>query len=224
MLLDPNARPVIGHRGNRAHAPENTLESLQEAVALGGDAVEFGVQVSSDGVLLFMHGLTIDRTTSGSGAVATQTFAALRAHDAGARFTTDRGRTCPWRARGVVIPTFDAVVEALPSTLPLILELTRPPRPWHFTPPLFDMACRSVYSWPVSKPPAHGHRAGMASRSAPARPMSFDCFCRRSSVARYRRRGIRRSAFRPCTTAIRCRSPRLRVPCERRVWSRTFGR
>ena len=64
--------------------------------------------------------------TSGSGAVATQSFAALRAHDAGARFTSDRGRTFPWRGRGLVIPTFDEVVEALPSTLPLIVELKTP--------------------------------------------------------------------------------------------------
>jgi glycerophosphoryl diester phosphodiesterase len=126
ILLDPNARPVIGHRGNRAHAPENTVESLREAVALGVDAVEFDVQVSSDGVLLLMHDVTIDRTTSGAGAVARQTFAALRTHDAGARFTSDRGRTFPWRARGVVIPTFDEVVDALPSTLPLIVELKTP--------------------------------------------------------------------------------------------------
>ena len=126
ILLDPSAHPVIGHRGNRAHAPENTLESLQEAVALGVDAVEFDVQVSSDGVLLLMHDLTIDRTTSGGGAVATQTFAALRMHDAGARFTSDHGRTFPWRDRGVVMPTFDEVVEALPRTLPLIVELKTP--------------------------------------------------------------------------------------------------
>jgi hypothetical protein len=38
ILLDPQARLVIGHRGNRAHAPENTLASLLEAVALGVDA------------------------------------------------------------------------------------------------------------------------------------------------------------------------------------------
>ncbi len=126
ILLDQNARPVIGHRGNRAHAPENTLESLQEAVALGVDAVEFDVQVSSDGVLLLMHDLTIDRTTSGSGAVASQSFATLRAHDAGACFTADGGRTFPWRDRGVVIPSFDEVIEALPSTLPLIVELKTP--------------------------------------------------------------------------------------------------
>jgi glycerophosphoryl diester phosphodiesterase len=126
ILLDPFARPVIGHRGNRAHAPENTLASLQEAVTLGVDAVEFDVQVSRDGVLLLMHDLTIDRTTSGSGAVATQTFAELRAHDAGARFTADGGRTFPWRDRGVLIPSFDDVVETLPSTLPLIVELKTP--------------------------------------------------------------------------------------------------
>lgn len=126
ILLDPSARPVIGHRGNRAYAPENTLVSLQEAVALGVDAVEFDVQLTRDGVLLLMHDLTIDRTTDGQGAVATQTFEALRAHDAGARFTADGGRTFPWRSRGVVIPTFDEVVEALPNTLPMIVELKTP--------------------------------------------------------------------------------------------------
>src|SRR5256885_769850 len=35
ILLDADARPVIGHRGNRAHAPENTLESFRQAIALG---------------------------------------------------------------------------------------------------------------------------------------------------------------------------------------------
>ncbi len=126
ILLDPTAHPVIGHRGNRAYAPENTLVSLKEAVALGADAVEFDVQVSSDGVLLLMHDLTIDRTTSGTGRVASQTFAALRAHDAGARFTSNDGLTFPWRDRGVVIPSFDEIVEALPSTLPMIVELKTP--------------------------------------------------------------------------------------------------
>ena len=46
VLLDPRARLVIGHRGNRAHAPENTLVSLLEAVALGVDAVEFDLRVA----------------------------------------------------------------------------------------------------------------------------------------------------------------------------------
>lgn len=122
ILLDPNARPVIGHRGNRAHAPENTLPSLLEAVALGADAVEFDVQVTRDGVLVLMHDLTLDRTTDASGSVSACTFAELERVDAGARFTRN-GRDFPWRGRGAGVPRFDDVIEALPRDLPLIVEL-----------------------------------------------------------------------------------------------------
>ena len=104
ILLDPRARPVIGHRGNRAHAPENTVESLREAVALGVDAVEFDLRVSRDGVLVVMHDETLGRTTDGSGPVALRTVAELKRLDAGARFTPDGGRTFPWRGRGVSVP------------------------------------------------------------------------------------------------------------------------
>lgn len=125
ILLDPLARPVIGHRGNRAHAPENTIPALLEAVALGVDAVEFDLHVTADGVLVLMHDPTVDRTTDGTGVVATMPLAALRELDAGARFTTD-GRTRPWRGRGAGVPTFDDVIEALPRTLPLIIEIKTP--------------------------------------------------------------------------------------------------
>jgi glycerophosphoryl diester phosphodiesterase len=125
ILLDPTARPVIGHRGNRAHAPENTLPSLMEAVALGVDAVEFDLQVSRDGVLVLMHDPTLDRTTDGHGPVGAYTAAELRRLDAGARFTSD-GRTYPWRGRRAGVPTFDEAVESLPRELPLIIELKTP--------------------------------------------------------------------------------------------------
>lgn len=126
LLLDPNARPVVGHRGNRAHAPENTIPSLLEAVALGVDAVEFDLHVTRDGVLVLLHDPTLDRTTDAAGPVAARTLADLRTVDAGARFTTDRGRTFPWRGRGAGIPTFDEAVEALPRDLPIIIELKTP--------------------------------------------------------------------------------------------------
>jgi glycerophosphoryl diester phosphodiesterase len=43
-LRHPGGRPhVIGHRGAAAVAPENTLESLEAAVAAGADLVEFDV-------------------------------------------------------------------------------------------------------------------------------------------------------------------------------------
>ncbi|MGZ5891267.1 MAG: glycerophosphodiester phosphodiesterase family protein, partial [Caldimonas sp.] len=126
ILLDPQARPVVGHRGNRAHAPENTLESFREAVALGADAVEFDLRVSRDGALVVIHDETLERTTDGSGPVALRTVAELKRLDAGARFTRDEGRTFPWRGRGVALSTFDEVIEALPRELPCIIELKTP--------------------------------------------------------------------------------------------------
>jgi len=125
ILLDPDARPVIGHRGNRAHSPEDTLESMREAVALGVDALEFDVHVTRDGIAVVHHDPTLERTTSGTGALASYSAAELVAFDAGHHFTPDGGRTFPWRDRGVRIPTLDAVLGAFP-TLPLIIELKTP--------------------------------------------------------------------------------------------------
>ena len=126
ILLDPQARLVIGHRGNRAHAPENTLESFREAVALGVDAIEFDLHVSRDGALVVTHDETLDRTTNGSGPVAMHTTAELGRLDAGARFTRDGGRTFPWRGRGATVSTFDEIIESLPGDLPCIIELKTP--------------------------------------------------------------------------------------------------
>ncbi len=126
ILLDLLARPVVGHRGNCAHAPENTVPALREAAVLGVDAVEFDLHVSRDGQLVVIHDPTLDRTTSESGRVAERTLADLRRIDAGYRFTTDGGRSFPWRARGATIPAFDDVIEALPRDLALILELKTP--------------------------------------------------------------------------------------------------
>ncbi len=123
ILLDPLARPVIGHRGNRAHSPEETLVSLREAVALGADGVEFDLHVSSDGQLVLMHDPTLDRTTNERGPVAQRTLAQLQQADAGYQFSNDGGRTFPWRGRGAAIVSFDEVVETLPRELPFIIEL-----------------------------------------------------------------------------------------------------
>lgn len=125
ILLDQLARPVVGHRGNRAHSPENTIQSLLEAVKLGADAVEFDVRVTHDGVVVLMHDATLERTTDGRGLVSERTFAELKALDAGAQYSKD-GISRPWRGRGVTIPSIDEVFESLPKELPLIIELKTP--------------------------------------------------------------------------------------------------
>ncbi len=125
ILLDPDARPVIGHRGNRAHAPENTIESFAQAVALGAEAIEFDIRVSADGVPVVHHDPTLERTTNGRGEIARKSFGELRELDAGYRFTKDGGKTFPYRGKGHRIPTLDEVIEAFPST-PLLIEIKNP--------------------------------------------------------------------------------------------------
>jgi glycerophosphoryl diester phosphodiesterase len=126
ILLDRSCRPVIGHRGNRAHAPENTLESFAQAIAAGADAIEFDVRLSLDGVPVVIHDPNVRRTALAAGEVAAMSFADLRALDVGAYFTPDNSTTFPYRDKGHRIPSFDEVLEAFPS-IPMIIEVKTTP-------------------------------------------------------------------------------------------------
>jgi len=122
VLLQPDTRLVIAHRGNSAFAPENTLESLREGVALGAHALEFDVHLSRDGVPVVIHDPTLERTTGAAGRVRDLTVAELNRVDAGYRFTRDGGRTFPWPGRRVTISTLDEVLAEFPA-VPFILEI-----------------------------------------------------------------------------------------------------
>jgi glycerophosphoryl diester phosphodiesterase len=122
VLIDRSSRPVIGHRGNRAYAPENTIESFAQAVAAGADAIELDVHVSGDGVAVVFNDPQVRRTTDGDGDIARTTFDDLRKLDAGARFTNDGGKTYPYRGLGHRIPSLQEVLEAFPAT-PTLIEI-----------------------------------------------------------------------------------------------------
>jgi glycerophosphoryl diester phosphodiesterase len=124
VLLDPAARPVIGHRGAAAHAPENTIVSFERAVADGADAIEFDVHVSADGHAVVIHDPTLERTTDGTGAVAALTLERIRAADAGARFTRG-GAAFPYRGQGVRVPSLSEVLDRFPA-LPMLIEIKTP--------------------------------------------------------------------------------------------------
>jgi len=114
-LLDPFSRMVIAHRGNRAHAAENTIESLQQAVDLGADAIEFDVRVTRDGVPVVMHDPDVDRTTDGRGLVESFTFAEIRKLDAGARLHGPGTSPLP-------VPSLEEVFDRF-RTLPFVIEV-----------------------------------------------------------------------------------------------------
>src|SRR5687768_6539036 len=57
-------KAVVAHRGASAYAPEHTLEAYRLAIEQGADFVEQDLAVTSDGVLVCIHDLTLDRTTN----------------------------------------------------------------------------------------------------------------------------------------------------------------
>lgn len=74
---------VIGHRGARSLAPENTLESIRAAKRCGADFVEVDVRLSKDGFLVVIHDDAVDRTTDGSGRVEEMVLEDIKRLDAG---------------------------------------------------------------------------------------------------------------------------------------------
>jgi glycerophosphoryl diester phosphodiesterase len=82
----PGDIEIIGHRGYAAHAPENTLVSIEAALSAGARAVEFDVRVAACGTPVVIHDETLDRTTDGGGPVSRHTVERLRTLDAGVWF------------------------------------------------------------------------------------------------------------------------------------------
>lgn len=77
---------IVGHRGARGLAPENTLPGILAAAAKGVTYFEVDAKLSADGEVIIMHDATLERTTNGTGKVAETPFAVLRTLDAGKPF------------------------------------------------------------------------------------------------------------------------------------------
>ena len=94
------------------YAPENTVASFISARGKA-DLMELDAQITSDGQFVVMHDSTVDRTTDGTGAIATNTLAKLKLLDAGSWFAP--------QFTGERIPTLEEAVQAIiPYGTPLI--------------------------------------------------------------------------------------------------------
>jgi len=107
---------LVAHRGGSRLAPENTLVAFRQAVDdWGADMLEMDVHLTADGEVVVIHDADLDRTTSGSGPVASRTLAELREVDAGYHFVDLDGKTS-FRGRGATISSIGEVIEAFPDT------------------------------------------------------------------------------------------------------------
>lgn len=105
---------VICHRGGKALSPENTLAAFRKAIELGADYVEIDVRATRDGAIVIMHDRTVDRTTDGKGDVKDLDLAAIRALDAGSKFSN--------KSAGERVPTFDAVLQLCRNKINIYLD------------------------------------------------------------------------------------------------------
>lgn len=80
---------VFAHRGASDVAPENTLAAFRAAIEADADGIELDVTRCLTGEIVVIHDDTLDRTTNGSGPVASIPFYALRELDAGSWFAPE---------------------------------------------------------------------------------------------------------------------------------------
>lgn len=98
---------MIGHRGAKGYAPENTLLSVRKAMELGVDCVEVDVHLLGED-LIVLHDETLERTTNGHGRLENYSFEEIRRLDAGL---------------GEKIPTLQEVLAVTHGVVDLNIEL-----------------------------------------------------------------------------------------------------
>jgi len=121
-MLETFPRPILlAHRGDLAHAPENTLPAFSQAIQKDADGVELDAKLTADGHVIVIHDETIDRTTDGKGKVTSFTLEAIRKLDAGSWFDP--------KFAGTKVPLLEEVFETVGRDKLINIELTN-----YFTP------------------------------------------------------------------------------------------
>jgi glycerophosphoryl diester phosphodiesterase len=138
-------RPLnIAHQGGEDEFPSNTMYAFQRSLKAGADMLELDVGVTKDDQVVVMHDTTLDRTTSGTGTIASHTLKQIEKldgaywfhaadnayrHDRKASAYTWRGiatgkRRAPkgYTAADFRVPTLKQVLKAFPKT-PINIEI-----------------------------------------------------------------------------------------------------
>ena len=113
---------VIAHQGGNHLWPPNTRRAFDGAVALGADALEMDVHLTSDGVLVVMHDDTVDRTTDGDGPISALAYDEIAALEAGDDWRPPGFEAVPYRGAGLRVPRLVDVLRDHPN-VPLAIEI-----------------------------------------------------------------------------------------------------
>jgi glycerophosphoryl diester phosphodiesterase len=99
---------IVAHRGSSADRPENTMAAYRRAIEAGAGAIEVDLRQTKDGHLVSLHDARLDRTTNGSGPLASVALAEVLQLDAGS---------------GERVPTFPQILELAKGRVDVLLDL-----------------------------------------------------------------------------------------------------
>lgn len=86
-ITEKKSKPmVIGHRGMKKSAPENTMAAFKAAMEQGAEAIELDIHKARTGEIVVIHDADVARTTDGTGSVPDMTWEQLQKVSAGSRF------------------------------------------------------------------------------------------------------------------------------------------
>ena len=102
---------VIGHKGAKSEAPENSLKSFQRAIELNADFIEFDLHISKDGEIVIIHDENTLDTTGYNGLVKEMTLNKLKELDIG---------------EGEKIPTLTELIKIVKGKIKLQPEIKVP--------------------------------------------------------------------------------------------------
>jgi len=99
---------IYGHRGAAGVVLENTVASIEKAIELRVDGIEFDVRVTRDSKAVVIHDETLERTHDVSGKIAELTLAELQAIVKDMKFP---------------VPTLSQILTAIGNEVPANVEL-----------------------------------------------------------------------------------------------------
>jgi glycerophosphoryl diester phosphodiesterase len=134
----------IAHQGGEDEFPSNTMYAFERSLKAGADMLELDVGITKDDQVVVMHDTTLDRTTSGTGTIASHTLKQVERLDGAYWFAAgdnayrhDRAKAA-YKLRGVAtgkkrapkgytaadfrVPTLAAVLKRFPKT-PINIEI-----------------------------------------------------------------------------------------------------
>ncbi len=95
---------------------ENTIDSMRVAFDHGAQIVELDIKLTKDNQFAVFHDSTLEHRTNGIGEVGDCTMTDLKKLDIGYGYTSDNGKTYPFRGKGIgLMPELKDVLNEFPD-------------------------------------------------------------------------------------------------------------